>query len=59
MERQLDLLALFLICNILSTLAFEFKFAYVTEGKLIATKDTAMDRCCNQSISMRGVTGTS
>lgn len=65
MERQLDLLALFLIFNILSTLDFGFKFAYVTKGKLIATKDIACscypnrDQCCNQSISVCGVTGTS
>lgn len=65
MERQLDLLALFFIFNILSTVDFGFKFAYVTKGKLIATEYIAcscypnMDQCHNRSISICGVTGTS
>jgi len=63
--KTLDLLALFLIINILSALDFGFNVAYVPKGKLIATKDIAClcypntDQCCNQSISICGVTGTS
>lgn len=64
-ERQLDLLALFLTLNILSALDLWFKFAYVTAEQTIAVKATACscypstDQCCNGSISMCVVTGTS
>lgn len=65
MERQLDLLALFLTLNILSALDLCFKFAYVTTEQTTAIKATvcscysSTDQCCNESISMCVVTGTS
>lgn len=65
MERQLDLLALFLTFNILSALDLWFNFASVTTEQMIALKATACscypstDQCCKGSISMCVVTGTS
>lgn len=65
MERQLDLLALFLTLNILSALDLCFKFAYVTTEQTTAIKATvcscysSTDQCCNGSITVCVVTGTS
>lgn len=63
MERQLDLLALFVTSNILSALDLGFKFAYVTTEQMTAIKacscSPSTDQCCKGSVSMCVVTGTS